>query len=339
MLQLPLAPPDAARLLLQAWLRVNGGEAAEPKIATSKNLPVHGVADASVAAIKKAFKDSVSSAGITDPASALALIEQNGARLREALAKVLLRVVVASGQVHARGLPKRTARAAEASFGNGTLVQLHGVHGVVALRSLAPQRPATSVGMTFDAANPAAVAWARDRAAALVKDITDDQRQSIRDLVAGSLNKDLSRRELVRDIEDVIGLTSKQGEGLMSLRDELEAEGLSQAEINDEVSARSGEMLDDRAAMIAHTESMAAANQGQLELWDQAVADGWLTGDEQKVWIATPDTVVCDDCETLDGETVGLDEEFSMGGDPPLHPFCRCTVALAGMPGGTTEEG
>jgi SPP1 gp7 family putative phage head morphogenesis protein len=155
--------------------------------------------------------------------------------------------------------------------------------------------------------------------------------------VAQSLNKDIGRRELVRDIEDTIGLTSRQGVGLMELRDRLEEEGLSPAEIDDEISARSDEMLDERAEMIAHTESMRAANEGQLELWDQAVQDGYLTGDEQKMWIATPDVVVCDECEALDGETVGLDEDFP-DGDPPLHPFCRCTVALAGMPGGEGRE-
>jgi hypothetical protein len=186
-LQLPLAPPDAARLLLQAWLRVNGrpgsghvGHAGRPghdpreapKTFATSTLPVHAVADASVAAIKQAFTDSISTAGITDPASALALIEQNGARLREALATVLLHVVVASGQVHAKTFPALKA---------------------AALRSAAPQKSKAAVGVTFDASNPKAVAWARDYAAQLVQDITDDQRASIQALIARALNKDLSR--------------------------------------------------------------------------------------------------------------------------------------------------
>ena len=35
----------------------------------------------------------------------------------------------------------------------------------------------------------------------------------------------------------------------------------------------------------------------------------------------------CPACEELDGETVGLDDEFSDGSDaPPKHPNCRCSI-------------
>jgi SPP1 gp7 family putative phage head morphogenesis protein len=83
---------------------------------------------------------------------------------------------------------------------------------------------------------------------------------------------------------------------------------------------------DARAEMIARTESMDAANEGLAQGWDQAVEEGLLTGDEQKTWIAAEDP--CPECEEVDGETVPMDEDFSVGDDPPLHPNCRCTMGL-----------
>jgi hypothetical protein len=77
---------------------------------------------------------------------------------------------------------------------------------------------------------------------------------------------------------------------------------------------------------------MQAANDGQLDAWDQAQEAGLLTGDEKKEWITTPDDRICPICDDMDGEQVGLDEEFDVDGDsldgPPAHPNCRCTVGL-----------
>ncbi len=79
---------------------------------------------------------------------------------------------------------------------------------------------------------------------------------------------------------------------------------------------------DARAEMIARTETLYAANEGQRQGWDQAVDEGLLTGDEKRVWIAT--SGACDICDELDGETTDLDGEYpDPGGDgPPQHPNC-----------------
>ncbi len=79
--------------------------------------------------------------------------------------------------------------------------------------------------------------------------------------------------------------------------------------------------------MIARTEVMDAANEGLAQSWSQAVEAGLLTGNEKKVWIATSDA--CPECEEVDGEEVPMDDDFSVGDDPPLHPNCRCTMGLS----------
>lgn len=79
--------------------------------------------------------------------------------------------------------------------------------------------------------------------------------------------------------------------------------------------------------------TMAAANEGQRQAWDQAVDDGLLTGDERREWIATEDA--CPECEALDGALADLDGEYpdEGGGGPPLHPNCRCTEGISAMRG------
>lgn len=77
---------------------------------------------------------------------------------------------------------------------------------------------------------------------------------------------------------------------------------------------------EDRADMIARTESAKADVAGNIEGWRvSGVVD-------KKEWIAAPDC--CDDCQELDGQIVDLDDSFEGdGGDgPPLHPRCRCNV-------------
>lgn len=85
---------------------------------------------------------------------------------------------------------------------------------------------------------------------------------------------------------------------------------------------------DDRAEVIARTESMRAANEGQRQAWAQAQEKGLLDGSERREWIAT--SGCCDECDELDGTTAILDGTYAGGVDgPPLHPNCRCTEGIS----------
>ncbi|GHH09331.1 hypothetical protein GCM10008023_05880 [Sphingomonas glacialis] len=77
-----------------------------------------------------------------------------------------------------------------------------------------------------------------------------------------------------------------------------------------------------RAETIARTETAKAQVAGTVAGWK---ASGVVAG---KQFAAAPDC--CDECQELDGEIVGLDEEFAEG-DPPVHPQCRCGI-LAVLP-------
>lgn len=155
-----------------------------------------------------------------------------------------------------------------------------------------------NIEMSFDAGNPRAQEWVKQQALELVEGISDTTREEIRDLIDQAFdagNTDLDVDALTKEITDLI---------------------------NDP----------DRADKIARTETMRAANEGQLEAWNQAEEQGLLTGDEQKEWITTPDDRLCPICEPLDGVQVARDDTFEGDGEqldgPPAHPRCRCVVAL-----------
>jgi SPP1 gp7 family putative phage head morphogenesis protein len=97
-------------------------------------------------------------------------------------------------------------------------------------------------------------------------------------------------------------------------------EGLSNDALADLLAENYG-FSDARAEVIARTETAFADVSGNLEGYK---ASGQVSG---KQWIISQDEI-CDECQELDGVTVGLDENFpGDGGDgPPLHPNCRCDI-------------
>lgn len=150
-----------------------------------------------------------------------------------------------------------------------------------------------ALAFTFDAKNPRMVKRLRVYSASLIKDISETTRDRVREALTDyALDTFDSRSEAFAKLADVVGDTA-------------------------------------RAQLIARTESMRAVHEGQREAWDQAVDEGLLTGEERRVWIVTPDDVLCPICEALDGETATLDGTYTEDVEaPPAHPNCRCTEGL-----------
>lgn len=77
--------------------------------------------------------------------------------------------------------------------------------------------------------------------------------------------------------------------------------------------------MKNRALLVCATEwvvSQAQAAQETLEeIDDPNLSREWNAEDE-----------MCADCEDLDAEVVAVDEPFTGGAEPPLHPNCRCTI-------------
>lgn len=106
-------------------------------------------------------------------------------------------------------------------------------------------------------------------------------------------------------------------------------EGWSNDELAGQIQDAEG-FSDYRCEMIARTETAFADVQGNLQGY---AASGVVEGKE---WIVAQDEV-CEDCQALDGMVVSLDGSFP-GGDPPLHPNCRCDVLPVLTPGIEAED-
>jgi HK97 family phage portal protein len=98
-----------------------------------------------------------------------------------------------------------------------------------------------------------------------------------------------------------------------------------------------GKMADNRAAMIARTETIRAANEGSRAAYKSA-------GVVKMRWLASSDP--CPYCSGLNGKVVSVEDNFLSQGDefqpkgatrplnmdygdipsPPCHPGCRCTI-------------
>jgi HK97 family phage portal protein len=110
-------------------------------------------------------------------------------------------------------------------------------------------------------------------------------------------------------------------------------EGLKAGEGADQLAARVEQTMQLRinqsAGAIARTETMSAITQGSLEGWRQG-------GVEQKTWIATFDDRVRDSHADAHGQTVGIDDNFTVGTAEGPGPGqmdeageainCRCTM-------------
>lgn len=180
-----------------------------------------------------------------------------------------------------------------------------------------------TVAMPFNMVNPRAVKWAETRAAALVKEISEDTRAVIRSIVVDSFEKGVQPRTTARLIRATIGLTERDALAVARYRFELIEKGLDIDKALKQAEKYASELLQVRAETIARTETLRASNEGQKELWRQAEEMGLLDRRMKQMWIATEDA--CPECEELDGTTIGMDEDFD---GPPLHPNCRCTIGL-----------
>jgi SPP1 gp7 family putative phage head morphogenesis protein len=112
-------------------------------------------------------------------------------------------------------------------------------------------------------------------------------------------------------------------------------QGMEEGMSMDEIAGMLDTIFDDpdRAMMIARTETIRASNYAAAETYRQS---GVV---QEKEWLVTDDSRTCPICLEMNGQRVGLDENFNdvaeaAGADlsygdieaPPAHIFCRCCL-------------
>lgn len=221
-----------------------------------------------------------------------------------------------------------------------------------------PGRPALAVA--FDALAPQTVQAVQNYEFNLIRQISDDTRAGIRQVVASGIQAGDNPRVTAREVERTIGLTDRQAQAVENYRVALEEgdtaaldralrdrrfdasvarairEGtkIDRKKIETMVQRYAARMLRHRAETIARTESLRATNLGNDLVWQQAVEQGVVNSQEvSRQWVVTRDERTCDICAPvpeMNPQGVALRQPFQTPKGPvnlpPAHPNCRCTV-------------
>lgn len=162
----------------------------------------------------------------------------------------------------------------------------------------------------------------------LIKEVTETQYKAINNLVRqASMTDTMTVDQLARAIRPCVGLTQRQAQYVKHYYDNLIDQGYSQQAALKKQAAYAAKVHRQRAQTIAETEMAFAYNAAADAVVQQNIKDGYFDSGVQKYWLTAADERVCDECGALDGETVPIDEPFSIGVKlPPAHPRCRCAV-------------
>ena len=190
----------------------------------------------------------------------------------------------------------------------------------------------------FDVTDPRATSWAATRSGELVVQISEQIRGQIRGIITSSFVNQIEPREVRQQLQQTVGLFDRWSSAVTSQYERNVTQFLGNGMSLSDAQAKAGVLADSyrdrlitaRAANIARTEIMTAANQGRLISWMQAGDRGLIDlSTAYKEWIAEDDA--CPECEEIVevGGVVPFDEQFENGEDmPPAHPSCRCTAVL-----------
>lgn len=184
---------------------------------------------------------------------------------------------------------------------------------------------ANAYPLSFDNVNEEAVKWAEAHAADLVKNISDGAKDTIRRAIAANLERNISAPESAKLIRAAIGLTERDATAVANRYGELMVSDIKPLRAMKQVKAYAEKLLRTRSLTLARTEGMTASNEGQSALWINARKSGLISSDAMKTWVVADPCLIC---AALEGETVPVDEDFSIGANPPAHPRCQCTMGL-----------
>lgn len=210
--------------------------------------------------------------------------------------------------------------------------------------------PAGTVRFTFRPGAPRAEQAMRNGSLRLVREITEDQREIVRNALQDSLRRGENPRKAARVFRDSIGLTQRQERAVQNFRRALE-EGRSAAlsrelrdrrfdatvrravageiDLTDDQIDRMTEryrarMLKHRSEVIARTESLRALSEGKDAARQQMIDEGLVREDQiRRFWRTSGDERVRANHRAIPGmnpDGVGPNATFQTPGGPLRYP-------------------
>ena len=190
----------------------------------------------------------------------------------------------------------------------------------------------------FDADRPEARSWAAKEAGSLIREVSTEQRDMVREYITRSTEGDFTVQQVARGTRDIVGLTSQQAGWVENFRNREILSQMNAGKSFDEAydaseksTARYQKRIHKyRSETIARTETLRAASEGRQQAWDQGIEAGFISVYAKKKWLAEFDA--CDICTPMGGlDPIPIKSSFPVG-EPPAHPNCRCDVLLIDDP-------
>lgn len=251
-------------------------------------------------------------------------------------------------------------------IGPGISTALESAYTAAGLSAAEVLRSQTPSLLEFNSLNDRAVASMQRNRTRLIVGMNGAQREATQVLLEDALARGLAPVEQARALKQSIGLTRRQAlsvrnyrrllregdsaaltRGLRdrrfdsSVRASIRGErALTTAQIDNMVERYRKRFVAHRAKTIARTETTRAINEGDEELWNQAVESGAIAPEDiENVWHTARDERVRASHSAMNNQKRGFGEPFTSGlgnslrfpGDPQAPPAdtinCRCVVA------------
>lgn len=179
--------------------------------------------------------------------------------------------------------------------------------------------------------------WTKTQSAEFVTYVTQTQIDGLRTIVERAAKlEDQNVDSLARIVRSMVGLTKPQAEANLKYYETLLENGVKKEKAQDLAIRYAARQHRYRGYNIARTELAFAYNQGYYEGVKQAQAAGYM-GECEKTWCIADEERACEYCNSLEGKTIALDEDFDLPTRlttptirkvPPAHPGCRCGVLI-----------
>lgn len=183
--------------------------------------------------------------------------------------------------------------------------------------------------------------WTKAHSAEFVTNVTQTQMDGLRAVVRRAAKlEDQNVDSLARTVRSMVGLTKPQAEAALNYYESLLENGVKKEKAQELAMRYASRQHRDRGYSIARTEMATAYNQGYYAGTKQAQAAGYM-GECEKTWCTADDERECEYCNSLEGKTIALDDDFdfptrlsvpTIRKVPPAHPKCRCGVLIKEIP-------
>ncbi len=189
--------------------------------------------------------------------------------------------------------------------------QLEAITALITNIALEVARPESVVfQVEFNEVNTRTIRWAKQNAAKNIVGVPPASVTVIKDTIVQSLELGVGPKVTASHIQDLIGLTPRHEIAVNRLYFRSLEDGVTEGQARKVAARKARRLIRWRAEMISRTETIRAANEGQMLVWETARDMDLIPQGTKPIWLATGDDRTCPICAVLDGQTVAISERY-----------------------------